>query len=157
MKKLIILLLLPLFNFAQTEFTEVVQVDSTTKKTVLYSNSLNWFAKTFKSANNVIQMKDAETGKVIGKGILSAAPKSMGVKGDGSTWATITITSKDGKYKYEFTEIYFQYRAGTTFKYDGQPGMGQKKAFEGWKEEVKNEINAMIVELKKEMAKKDNF
>jgi hypothetical protein len=55
----------------------------------LYSNALEFFALEFKSANNVIQMKDAETGKVIGKGIVDDRE------------ITISITCKDGKYKYD--------------------------------------------------------
>ena len=50
--------------------TNIVNVDSTLKKTNLYSNALSFFALEFKSANDVIQMKDQETGKIIGKGII---------------------------------------------------------------------------------------
>jgi hypothetical protein len=70
--------------------SDVVSVDSTTTKETLYSNALSFFAITFKSAQNVIQMKDPESGKVIGKGLLSNGRK-----------VTITISCKDGKYKYE--------------------------------------------------------
>lgn len=69
--------------------SEVISVDSTLKKEVLYSNALTFFAYEFKSANNVIQMKDVESGKVIGKGIAD------------NREITITISCKDGKYKYE--------------------------------------------------------
>jgi hypothetical protein len=58
-------------------------------KQTLYSNALSFFATTFNSANAVIQMKDPESGKVIGKGTI-----------DGKD-VMITITCKDKKYKYE--------------------------------------------------------
>jgi len=92
MKKIILTLLMfvSVISFSQTT-SEVVSVDSTLTKSNLYSNALAFFALEFKSANNVIQMKDAETGKVIGKGIVD--DRSI----------TITISCKDGKYKYDIT------------------------------------------------------
>jgi len=90
MKKivLILLILIKVSSFSQV-VSEVVKVDSTINKVNLYSNALSFFATEFKSANDVIQMKDAETGKVIGKGIVDKRE------------ITITISCKDGKYKYE--------------------------------------------------------
>lgn len=76
-------------SFGQS-VSEVVSVDSTTTKETLYSNALSFFATTFKSAQNVIQMQDPESGKVIGKGLLSNGRK-----------VTITIACKEGKYKYD--------------------------------------------------------
>lgn len=84
---------------SQTLYSNVVTLDSTQTKSVLFSNALSWFALTFKSANDVIQMKDAETGKIIGKGIFEmtdnggkSLPRNI----------TITISIKDSKYKYDF-------------------------------------------------------
>jgi len=68
--------------------TEVI--NSNHSKVILYSNALSFFANTFKSSNDVIQMKDDEYGKVIGKGYLSERRR-----------VTITITVKDSLYKYE--------------------------------------------------------
>jgi hypothetical protein len=90
MKNLILgaLLLLSTISFGQS-ISDVI-VDSAQTKESLYSNALSFFATTFKSANAVIQMKDPESGKVIGKGLLS----------DGRN-VTISISCKDGKYKYD--------------------------------------------------------
>ena len=90
MKKIIMLFTILLVNvaFAQT-ITEVVSVDTALTKSKLYSNSLAFFALEFKSANDVIQMRDVETGKVIGKGIVD------------NRSITIGISCKDGKYKYD--------------------------------------------------------
>jgi hypothetical protein len=156
MKKIFLLLLIPFFTISQTEFTEVVETDSM-KKSVLFSNGLTWITKTFKNANEVIQMKDAESGKIIAKGILNSAPTMMGVRGDGSCWVTITISCKDGKYKYEFTNVYFKYRAGGSYEYDGTPKGGEKKSFNRWREDVTIEIKSMITDLKKAMLKNDEF
>lgn len=90
MKKIILTLLMcvSIFSFSQTT-SDVVNVDSMLTKENLYSNALAFFALEFKSANDVIQMKDAETGKLIGKGIV-----------DGRS-ITIGISCKNGKYKYD--------------------------------------------------------
>lgn len=87
-----LIIILSSLNLQSQTFSEVV-IDSSFTKETLYSNSLSFFATTFKSANAVIQMKDPESGKVIGKGII-----------DGKD-VTITITSKDKKYKYEIDMI----------------------------------------------------
>lgn len=68
--------------------TNVINVDSTLSSSFLYGKSLSFFAKYFKSANHVIQLADAENRRVIGKGIV------------GDRNVTISIDSKDGKYRY---------------------------------------------------------
>jgi hypothetical protein len=72
-------------------YSGVVELDSTYSSSTLYSNALSFFAMAFKSSNDVIQMKDPVSGKVIGKGI--ADDRNV----------TITISCKDGKYKYEIS------------------------------------------------------
>jgi len=85
-------------SFGQTTVSEIVKVDSTLKKATLFSNGLTWFAYQFKSSNDVIQMKDLESGKIIGKGIFEYVTqngKSI------PRHIVITLTVKDGKYKYD--------------------------------------------------------
>jgi hypothetical protein len=104
MKKLILLfniLFLYFYSFGQST-SEVVSVDSSFTKEILYSNALSFFANTFNSANNVIQMKDPETGKIIGRGLLGKDKRDV----------TITISCKDTKYKYE---IDCDYKVDETF------------------------------------------
>lgn len=73
--------------FAQQEKTNVQVIDVDKSKTELYSKALSFFAYYFKSANDVIQMKDETSGIVIGKGIVDDRN------------VTITIECKDGKYR----------------------------------------------------------
>jgi hypothetical protein len=91
MKKLLVILfsLFSIVGFSQNSRTNVVSVDSTILKETLYSNALSFFAINFKSANNVIQMSDPISGKVIGKGIVDNRD------------VTISIFCKDGRYKYD--------------------------------------------------------
>ena len=77
------------FTTKSQTLTDIVTTDSTLKKANLFSNALSFFALEFKSANDVIQMKDGESGKVIGKGIVD------------NRSITIGISCKDGKYKYD--------------------------------------------------------
>jgi hypothetical protein len=89
-------------------FQGVVKVDSTSKNE-LYSRAREWFAKTFNSANNVIQMDDKEAGKIIGKGCF----KVRCGKWDwddrkierGVINFTLSIYIKDGKFKYVITDF----------------------------------------------------
>ena len=73
MKKLLILLILPLFSFGQdlnkeaNGYTEVIQVELT--KDDLYQKLNEWVAVSYNSANEVIQLNTTE--KIIIKGILT--------------------------------------------------------------------------------------
>ena len=77
-------------------YTEVVEMPGVTKD-VLYSRAYEWFAKSFVSANNVIQMQDKEAGKIIGKGCYGFDKNKVNF--------TLSIYLKDGKYKYEITDF----------------------------------------------------
>lgn len=83
-------------------YQEVVKVEGITKDE-LYIRAREWFAKTFVSAQDVIQMDDKASGKIIGKGsssgfysiLMSIIPYSL-------TY-TVSITAKDGRYRYEIS------------------------------------------------------
>jgi hypothetical protein len=93
-------------------YSGVVNVDSTNSKE-LYVRAHEWFANTFKSAKDVIQLDDKEAGKIVGKGFYDAGiPKSYGgiIHSPliGSVNFTVEIQTKDGKYKYVFTIFSWQ-------------------------------------------------
>lgn len=89
-KFMMMALMMCFVNYSYSQiYSGVITLDSTYTKSILYSNGLSFFANTFKSSNDVIQMKDSESGKIIGKGIAD----NRDVK--------ITISCKDGKYKYD--------------------------------------------------------
>jgi hypothetical protein len=88
-------------------YSEVVYVDSSASKLELYSRSREWFAKTYNSSNDVIQMEDKESGKVIGKALMGVSHKALGRFYDaGYINYTISIQSKEGRYKYEITDFH---------------------------------------------------
>lgn len=100
MKKLLLLLLfLPFISLAQ-QYSEVVEVPGK-KADQLYTKANEWFALTFKSANDVIQLKDPIERKIIGKGIKQVGyfirkyPVTLDV------YFTLLVQFKDEKYKYD--------------------------------------------------------
>lgn len=108
---LLILFLLPTFLSAQ-EYSEVVQAQGETSD-ALYVKAREWFAITFNSANNVLQMDDPIAGKLIGKGAFHVSESY--VSGNGLMavpitieWRpnfTIAVSIRDGRYKYDITDI----------------------------------------------------
>ncbi|WP_461491001.1 DUF4468 domain-containing protein [Pontibacter sp. HJ8] len=115
MKRLILLLLalLPLFSFAQSTpprdesgkivYSEVVPVEGLSQQE-LYSRARAWFATTFNSANDVIQMDSKEEGTIIGNGITDLDIGNSKQK----VHFTLSLQFKDGRYKYEITNIAYQ-------------------------------------------------
>lgn len=113
MKKLVLIALiaLPLFSFSQ-EYSEVVQAEGKTTDQ-LYSIAREWFALTFKSANDVLQMDDPVAGKLIGKGSVYVSESFVSGKGLTAVpinleWYpgfTIKIEVREGRYKCDITDI----------------------------------------------------
>lgn len=103
MKKLIILLLLPLISFSQafkrteTGFSNVFKTDKTIEE--VYGKSKEWIAINFKSANDVIQLDTSD--KIIVKGKLPFSQNSQGYKVDFIGDITITISIREGRYKVD--------------------------------------------------------
>jgi hypothetical protein len=95
-------------------FTEVVTIDSATKND-LYLRAREWFAKTYNDSKEVIQVDDKETGKIIGKAIYRVNVHSFGIHPGGIVNYTILLLVKDGRYKYEITDLYHE---------GGQSGLG---------------------------------
>lgn len=100
-------------------YSGIVKLDSTRKKDELYSTTLEWFAKTYNSGKDVIQLQDKDNGKIIGNGAitvhttqrykLSFEEQETKVKTDvGYVKYSISIYLKDGKYKYLITDLFFK-------------------------------------------------
>lgn len=91
------------------EYAEVVQLDSTYKKELLYKNSKLFFANVFKSAKDVLQYDDRDEGKVIGKG-------NFNIEGGQIVFLTsvtekwrvnfsLEIFAKHGRYRYRIYDF----------------------------------------------------
>lgn len=79
----------------------------------LYTNARAWVAKTFVSANAVLQMDDKQAGKIIGKGNMRTPVKNAFgmVIGDDIINFTITIDVKENKYRVILSD--FSHQGGT--------------------------------------------
>lgn len=94
---------LPMVN-GKIDYSEVVNVDGA-KQNELHSRAKLWFADTFRSSTNVIQLDDTENGIILGKGSVARKDKSSVL-----TWHfTLKIQMKDGKYKVEIYNIDYNY------------------------------------------------
>ena len=128
MKKLLLILLcLPFIGFGQIqysdtlykmelplnkegnliEFDEIILV-SGTSKSELYSRAREWFAVTFNSANNVIQMDDEQNGKIIGKGFSDIVITFFGSKTTEMLHFTLSVYVKEERYRVKMNNFFFQ-------------------------------------------------
>lgn len=92
----------------KVSYTEIVYVDSVSKND-LFSRSLEWIAINYKSANQVIELKDEQAGKIIVKGNFSI-PVQMGlIDNDIVAWHMLNITCKDGRCRIQLTGWSYKY------------------------------------------------
>ena len=151
------------------EYTEIIVLDSTYKKEILYKNSKLFFANVFKSAKDVIQYDDREEGKVIVKGNFSVEGSQSSVLLPHFTeeWKvnfSLEIFSKDGKYRYRLydlsilriadSDVIFPISVDDAYK-ETQTGITKKldkKLFVDMLYEIKSTIST----LKSYMSKKTN-
>lgn len=90
-------------------YTEVIQIPAATKEQ-LFIRARQWFNETFKSAKDVLQINDKQTGELAGKGYIKSfcSYRLNGTENSDpiTVHADIAIYVKQGKYKYEFTNFY---------------------------------------------------
>jgi len=129
-------------------YSEVVQVDSSSKID-LYKKAKKWFVTTYKSAKEVIQLDDPENGEIIGKGNFKVSYYSR----EPFISHTISISVKDGRYKYSITDLTYSDNQNEKFSIENFPKswFGKKKLYL----KVDEEINAIILSLKKYMSSKE--
>ena len=88
-------------------YSEVVAMTDSVSKNELFGRAKTCFVNLFKNSNKVIQNEDKENGIIIGKGNQRFYVKLLGMNSDaGLMEFTLTIATKDGKYKYVITDFY---------------------------------------------------
>ena len=93
-------------------FEKVIQSDSI-GKSLLYVTINDWFASTYNSANDVIQMSDKDAGIIIGNGSMSYAKKGMSYQCySGNIKYTIKVYVKDNRYKVVLTNFNHSAKVG---------------------------------------------
>lgn len=107
MKKLMfacILLMCGCAEYMALEKTPVSFVgvhDVPLSKEIIFSKTIEWAAKNFHSANDVIQLQDKATGKIVLHGLFTATGSFQSVE----TPYSANIDIKEGKYRIEFIDL----------------------------------------------------
>lgn len=94
-------------------FSKVIQTDSVGKATI-FATINEWFATTYNSANDVLQMIDKEAGIITGNGLMAYDYGDMfyGCY-TGNIKYTIKVYVKDNRYKVEITNFNHSGHIGT--------------------------------------------
>jgi hypothetical protein len=120
----------------------------------LYRRILDWFNQYYKNPTEVIREKDEAGRKIVGKPRFRISnpidPKS-GVKTDaGVVQYTITVTAREGRFKYEITDINWQQLSAFPAErwYDTSLP-SYNKNYEEYLKQLDAYIQALIPQLKK--------
>lgn len=97
---------LNVFSQDKYEFVEVVEVEGVSAD-ILYERSKTWLAKTYRSASDVIQHDNPETRQIIGQASIRYEPNYLSGRDmtRGYIRYEINITSRDGRFRYQFTDF----------------------------------------------------
>jgi len=141
------------YEYEVKQYSDIVVVDSTITKNELYSTFMDWIAKNYVSAQNVIQYQDKEEGKIVAKGLFKVYLNGLyGPEEAGYIYHTISLYVKNGKYKYTIDNIYYE---GNT-KYGGSADINNSKPAGGmmkqqWvkiREQANSELEKTILSFK---------
>jgi hypothetical protein len=92
------------------KYFEVIKLDSTANKLELYNRAKFLITDIYKSAKDVIQLDDKENGIIIVKGLFKQYWQSSILGGESiNIYHTLTLSAKDGRYKYEITDFIVDY------------------------------------------------
>ncbi len=75
---------------------------------VLYQRALNWAMSFYKNPGDVIRERDSVAGKIVCKArfkIMNTPDKKGFATDAGNVMYTLTLQSKDGRYRYELTDF----------------------------------------------------
>lgn len=97
-------------------FEKVIQAEGISKKN-LFSSGYDWFASSFNTANEVIQMADKEAGIIIGNGSLEYGYKGLSyICYNGWVKYTVKVYFKDNRYKVIVTNLSHSVEPGNSSK-----------------------------------------
>lgn len=86
-------------------FSKVIQADSL-NQAKLFTTINEWFASTYNSAKDVIQVADKEAGLIVGNGSMNYTYGKMAYRCyEGHITYTIKVSVKDNRYKVELTQF----------------------------------------------------
>jgi hypothetical protein len=138
-KLLIILMFIPIVSFSQ-QYTEVVEIPNKTADQ-LYKSAKEWFALTFKSSNDVIQLDDPTEKKIIGKGVTPVNYMSGKYPVTLSMYFTLLIQFKDGRYRYDIQQTGLKSITGEDFPYNEQKDLITEEAMADYMNKYFKKLN----------------
>ena len=141
-----LLAVLPLVD-SKVTYAEVVVVENTSEKE-LNIRAKSWFANTFNSSQNVIQMDTQK--KIIGKGFYSIRAGGNGIGGYYmQVWITITLQFDQNRFKYTITDFIGEHNVNGNVKLPLEEWNGSwgKKGRDKRNGKVYPEVNAGIQDL----------
>lgn len=83
-------------------YQEVVKVEGASARD-LYSQARAWVARTYVSAQDVVQLEDSDAARLIVKGLWQTS--SGFLRPGGWIRHTLTIEAKDGRYRYTISDL----------------------------------------------------
>ena len=148
-------------------YSDVVYLDSSYSRKLLFENAERWFVDQYRSAQDVIQYKNIDQGEMIGKGIIQSNWKYGGnlMSTQVTVYHTVKLYFKDGRYKYSFSDFTDECissgsssspRIITDSIVYKEKGFGHKIINDMWidvKTRTSKEVDLMISSLKSEMEK----
>lgn len=142
----------------------VETVDGVSKEE-LYRRAKSWLVNAYRSAKDVIQLDDKENFTIIGKGNLPTYWQvTFYASQQVSLLHTITLQFKDGRYRYEITDLIMDYYVAPSAYVSGGPqklpleSMGGKGAQKGgntkkYYAQVNERILATVEDMKTTLRK----
>jgi hypothetical protein len=124
-------------------YQEVVIIDGINSGE-LYSRAKAWIAETYRSANDVIQLDDKESGRLIVKGSF----RITYYMNPAWVYHTLTLEVKDGRYRYTLTDFVFDNNQWAAPLEEEKKFLGNKKRLH---RQVVNCANQSITALKNAM------
>ena len=152
-------LFLPLISLAETIdnfivkngdviITEIVKVDGKSQNAI-YKDALLWVNEVFNNPKTVIQTKEADLGLITLKTIVII---SYDYYGKPSDWYSInlSIQAKDGRYKYEISDIIYNFDASDIGEFIKKPLDGTN---DGTMKQAREVFTPVINTLKNRLSK----
>src|SRR5262249_31951236 len=116
----------------------ILQMD-TLKKDLLFAKAKEWITLNYKSANDVIQLADKESSKIIVKGNFKT---NMFMK-DGWISHTLVLDFKDGKMRYIYSDFTYYSSGSGTLAFESKSLGFKKKIFKETEENIQSSIEGL--------------
>lgn len=122
----------------------------------LYKRAINWVTLFYKNPSDVLREKDSVSGKIVCKHrfkIVNEADKKTGfVKDAGLVQYTLNLQFKEGRYKYELTEINWKQLSYYPIeRWMDSKAAGYAKEYEYYLVQTDETANKILADLEKGM------